>query len=118
MGARHVACLSSETYAVGMTFTQALAQEIRAELARRQVSRSELIRRMQATATNLPSRASIHRMIRGELTWDVHTLDAAALALGVALPDLLSRADAVYRWNLPSVPRQRKPQVTSCPMPL
>lgn len=98
-----------------MTFNDALAQEIRAELARRQISRTEFIRQMGRNATApLPSLATMHRIIRGDTPWDVNTLDVAAKTLGVGVAELFRRAETVYRCKLSSLPLQRNPQVSAC----
>jgi hypothetical protein len=100
-----------------MTFSDALSREIRAELARRQMSRGALIASVREASSSAPSQAQLYRMIRGEYGWDVDTLEEVAKVLEVSVGDLINRAATVNRCSVPSLSASVNPQVSALPVP-
>ena len=96
-----------------MTYSQYLAQEVRAEAARKRLTGRELARRVEAGGGL--GHGSVARMLRGERPWDVETLSTIAEALGLSVSDLIRRADeamTVNRCSLPSLSASVNPQVS------
>lgn len=89
---------------MGMTYSQTLAAEIRAEAARKRVTGRELSRYLADNGNDL-SHGSIARMMRGERPWDVDSLSLVAQRLDMSVIDLIQRAGdamAESRCTLPS----------------
>jgi transcriptional regulator with XRE-family HTH domain len=82
-------------------YNTALAAEMRAEMARQQMTGREI-----ATLTGYPH-ASVARWLRGETPMTLDAMDAFAHALNVPLSDLLSRARSESRHPRPHFPRPR-----------
>lgn len=81
------------------SYTHYLAEEIRAEAARKRISYRKLAAALEEV--NGLSRPSLVRMMNGERPWDVNSLSIVAKMLDTSVAELVGRADAVYRCNLP-----------------
>lgn len=82
-----------------MNYTHYLAGEIRAEAARKQISVRKLA--VAVEEANGLSWPTVQRMMTGKRAWDVNSLSAVAKVLDTSVAELVGRADAVYRCNLP-----------------
>lgn len=70
------------------TYTQRVADTVRAEMARRRVGHQRL-----AVALGV-SRGSVHRRLSGQLPFDVAELSVIADLLGIPVADLISERRA------------------------
>ena len=97
-----------------MTYSQALAAEIRAEAGRKRMTGRELARYLSDNGNGL-SHGSIARMLRGERPWDVDSLSLVARALDTSMATLIEKTDAAMadnRWCLPSSDLSASSQVS------
>ena len=95
----------------GMSYSQSLAAEIRAEAARKRMSGRDLGRYLSENGSGL-SHGSIARMLRGERPWDVDSLSLVAKALDTSMATLLERGDDAMADNRCTLP-SRKPSASS-----
>ncbi len=79
-----------------------IAEEVRALLGRRDMSRSELGRRIGI------SQSAISRRVGGLEPFDVDELEAVASVLGVGVADLLPSTRVTDTYRAAFVPRQRQ----------
>jgi len=91
------------------TYRALVAAEIRAEMARRSITQTQL-----GVSINKPQ-TTVSRWVKGSTALEVDDLDRVAKALGISVVDLVSRAweaMADNRCNLPSGAVSASSQVT------